>query len=185
MYRFFIFCLILLNVNMVFAAPYNRIKYAPANQFNTYRHPQHYHNRPQISLEDLSALEKYATNRSYTRDNPLVRVERLENLVFGAVQYGDIVSRYNNVKSAILSKPSNYTTAKRSFWGDLTSYIVGQPTGVTPSINNYSNSYIPSDINGNNYGRQRYEQFSNGMFGSGYSLQNNNFGNGSSIRILD
>ena len=155
--------------------PNTRINKHYRNQYNYY---------PYISDSDLSALEQYALKKNYGKEPPLRRLERLENMAFGAVQYGDIESRYKNVETAILSRPSANRNINRKNWlGNLSNYFAGQATGLTPSITipNYTNDFYAY---GPDYGTRRYEQFSNGIFGSGYNLMNQNFGNGSSIRIL-
>lgn len=169
---------------------YNR---RPVSRYINNRYPQRYYPNRQyrpygvnrIPISNLNALERYALNKNYTRENDIQRLERLESLAFGAIQSGDLNSRYQNVESAILSRPQN--NYKRSVFGNIANYFAGQPTGYTPSIlPNYTpfggySSYVPSP----GYSTQRFDEFSNGIFGSGYSMLNQNFGNGSSVRILD
>ena len=86
-------------------------------------------------FSDIQALEKYALNRTYSRDNNLARLQRLEMQAFGAVQQGDPYERYENVRSALLSRPKqNYKT---SVLKNLSNYFSGQLTGYTPSFDNY------------------------------------------------
>jgi hypothetical protein len=137
---------------------------------------------------DLAALEKYSMNKVYSRENPLKRLERLENLAFGSVQSGDIESRYKNVETAVLSRPTN--NIKRTALGTLTNYFRGQTTGYTPTIYDNFGKFMPAYDNfiqnsSNSYGNTRINQYSNGIFGGGYSIHNNNTGSGGSIRILD
>ena len=47
-----------------------------------------------------SALEQYTLNRNFTRESDLERLQRLEMQAFGAVQQGDINTRYDNVRNA-------------------------------------------------------------------------------------
>ena len=157
----------------VFSEAKQIITHQPIRNYPYYNNYNYY--SPQFSNNDLSALEKYAMNKSYPRENPEYRLERLENLVFGSTQYGDINSRYKNIETAILSRP-NYTNTKTSLLRNMANYFAGQATGYTPPI---TNSYYPS-----NYGNQRYNQYSNGLFGGGYSINNSSLGSGSSIRIL-
>ena len=142
-----------------------------------------------LSPKNLNALERYALNKAYTRESNLRRLERLENLAFGAIQNGDLVSRYNNVESAILSRPR--VNAKQSIINSLASYFNGTPTGFTPNIMPYSNmgnlggfSTYPS-MYSPKYTNTKFEQYSNGMFGGGWGVSDGNFGTGSSVRILD
>ena len=153
--------------------------------------PQCHHYNPYLSKEDLYALEKYALNKTYRRENDLQRLERLENLAFGASQSGDILSRYKNVENAILSRPKFET--KKSLVNNIANYFTGQPTGFTPNLiqtptyNNFggfsSNPYLLTP--GSNYGNYNYEQYSNGIFGGGWGISGQNFGTGSSVKILD
>lgn len=149
----------------------------------------HYHNHnPYLSGTDLTALEKYALNKTYRRENDLQRLERLENLAFGATQVGDITSRYKNVENAILSRPQYGT--KQSVWSNIANYFAGQATGYTPNITQYnnlggftSNPYAFTPVPG--YNNNNFEQYSNGIFGGGWGMSGSNYGTGSSIRILD
>lgn len=144
-----------------------------------------------ISPNDLNALEKYALNKTYNRENNLHRLERLENLAFGATQYGDLDSRYRNVENAILSRPK-YNT-KNSLLRNFTNYLSGQTTGFTPNLSSYPNYNNLGGFNSNpylftpspRYNNSSYEQYSNGIFGGGWGISGNDFGTGSSIRILD
>lgn len=158
-------------------------------------YPQHCPNchnyNPYLSKNDLNALEKYALNKTYRRENDLQRLERLENLAFGSTQYGDLHSRYKNVENAILSRPQ-YNT-KHSVLNNIANYFSGQTTGFTPGLMTYptynnlggfsSNPYLftPSP----RYNNNTYEQYSNGIFGGGWGVSGNDFGTGSSVRILD
>ena len=137
------------------------------------------------SLSDLGALEKYTLNRNYSRESDLQRLERLEMQAFGAIQSGDINSRYDNVRSAILSRPKqNYKT---SFWRNIGNYFGGQMTGFTPSLDNdpfFSSSSFASTPFPTTYGNSNITQFS-GPFGSGYRLNNYGTGSGCGVKILD
>lgn len=154
-----------------------------------HRHyPQHHNIEPYFSGNDLSALEKYALNKTYRRESGHQRLERLEELAFGSTQNGSLYSRYKNVENAILSRPKY--TQKRSIISNLANYFAGQTTGFTPSIMPYnnlggfsSNPYAFTQAPG--YDNHRFEQYSNGIFGGGWGMSGSNFGNGSSIRILD
>ena len=149
-----------------------------------------------ISNRDLGTLDKHALNKTYRRDSNLTRLERLENLAFGATQAGDLQHRYRNVENAILSRPPYRT--KNSMLGTLANYFLGQTTGFTPAIN--ENNFmpamnLPAGLGPTNYGgnfypapginNQRFEHYSNGLFGGGWGMSNGSFGNGSSIRMLD
>ena len=169
-----------------------------ASGFTKNKHPvyKHRHHCPScmtsdyyLSRNDLNALENYALNRTYTRENSLRRLERLENLTFGAIQEGDLISRYNNVESAILSRPRANT--KQSIINNIANYLTGVPTGFTPNIMPYSSMDNFGGLSTNpsmyspKYTNTKFEQYSNGIFGGGWGMSNGNFGTGSSVRILD
>ena len=178
MRKYFVTIVLLLSINTAFSAIYTPNYHYPNRPFNQYRYYQ-----PLISNTDLSALEKYLTNRTFNRESQIRRIERLENLAFGATQYGDIETRFKNVEQAILSRPSN--NVKRSTIGNIANYFLGQSTGYTPPvINNSTDSYSQIYYPSQEYTNSRYDTFSNGLFGNGYKLYNQSFGNGSSIRIL-
>ncbi|MBE7711321.1 MAG: hypothetical protein E7Z92_04185 [Cyanobacteria bacterium SIG31] len=156
----------------------------------------HYPQGNYLSHGNLNALEKYALNKTYRRESDLARLERLENLAFGAVQNGDITSRFMDVENAILSRPKYKT--KNSILGNIANYFSGTPTGYTPAIgNSFYNSTmgLPAGLGFSNFGgnfypapgymNQNFEQYSNGPFGGGWGMSNHNYGTGSSVRILD
>ncbi len=175
------------------------------NNYNRLHNPRYYNSYPQrrffnnrgyyttSSLSDLSALEKYTLNKSYSRDSDLARLERLEMEAFGAIQNGDINRRYDNVRSAILSRPKqNYKT---SFWRNIGNYFGGQMTGFTPSFTPsftssfdndpfFSNSSFGSTPYPTTYGNNSVSQYST-PFGSGYRLNNYGAGSGCGVKILD
>ena len=99
--------------------------------------------------------------------------------------------------------PMNYHPQKNiqkySLMRKISNYFHGQPTGFTPSITpdlsqNLSpmmlpgltpyggfNSYYPTGSFGNN----NFEQYSNGIFGGGWGINENNFTSGTGVTILD
>jgi hypothetical protein len=155
----------------------------------------HYPQGNYLSHGNLNALEKYALNKTFRKESDLARLERLENLAFGATQIGDLASRYANVEQAILSRPKYKT--KNSLLGNLANYFTGSPTGYTPSLDNFYNSTmgLPPGLGFTNFGgdyfptpgflNQNFEQYSNGLFSRGWGMSNHNYGTGSSVRILD
>ena len=187
MYKFLVCCLLLFTVSCANGAERLVIKQNPYINNPYYRHDNYYQN--EVLPRDLSALEKYSMNRTYYRENPIKRLERLEDLAFGSVQSGDIESRYKNVETAILARPK-YNT-KRTPLGTLTNFFNGQPTGITPSIyDSFGTNFMPAydrfiHTMPNDYGNTRVNQYTNGIFGNGYNIYRSNTGNGGSIRILD
>lgn len=166
----------------------------PINRRNNVRarrapHYHHNHHHTPYLASDINALEKYALNRTYNRENELQRLERLENLAFGTSQYGDIYSRFKNVEDAILSRPKY--TSKPSVVKSIANFLGGQTTGFTPSITPYQQYSNLGGFSSNpynfspSYSNNSFEQYSNGIFGGGWGFRGNDFGNSSSIKILD
>jgi hypothetical protein len=125
---------------------------------------------------DINDLERYALNRNFTRDSDRTRLERLEMQAFGAVQQGDITTRYDNVREAILTRPKqNYKT---SILRSISDYFNGQVTGFTPPIssNDYSDVYPYGKSSTTNYVTP---------FGKGYSTNNYGIGSSTGVHILD
>lgn len=183
---FVLFFVFLFFISAAGAAERKIIRQNPYINNPYYRHPDYF--IEEVLPDNLTALEKYSMNRSYRREHPLRRLERLESLAFGSVQSGDIALRYKNLENAILSRPAPYT--KRTALGTLANYFAGQATGLTPSLfTNFGNGYSYDNFGYNPYingsSTRRIEQYSNGIFGSGYRVMNNSLGNGSSVRILD
>ena len=188
MRKFLASCFLLMTISCVFGAERRVIMQNPYINNPYYRHVDYY--QSEVLPRDLSALEKYAMNRTYFRENPIKRLERLEDLAFGSIQNGDIESRYKNVEAAILARPK-YNT-RRTPLGTLTNFFNGQPTGITPSVyDSFGSNFMPAydrfmhGMPSNDYGNMRINQYSNGIFGNGYNVYRSNTGNGSSIRILD
>ena len=169
----------------------NRRPYYRPNNFynNAYNQRRFFHPR-RSSFSDLSALEQYTLNRNFTRESDLERLQRLEMQAFGAVQQGDINTRYDNVRNAILSRPkNNYRT---SLIRNIVNFFGGQLTGFTPSFNSSfdddpffsSNSSFTTTQFPSTFGSTSTTGYSS-PFGKGYRV--NNFGTGSStgVHILD
>lgn len=179
MLRLFVCFLLLINITPVFAAA------KTIRTINPYYYNPGYYNQTYIPADSLNALERYAMNRNYARESDLQRLERLENLAFGAVQNGDLNYRYSQVENAILSRPK-YNSYKNTFRNALGNYIAGRATGITPSIvvpnmmSGYNNSYYSPQ-----YTNSNMMQYSTSPFGTrGYRVLNQNYGSGSGVRIL-
>lgn len=158
-----------------------------------YKNP--YLNQPYKKINNFKKLEKYAMNKTFSRESDLSRLERLEELAFGTIQSGDFSTRYNNVENAIYSRPPYKTNT--SVLETIGSFLTGQATGMTPNItaqelNGFNNF---STFSGNHfspvlrpypfYSNNMVESYSNGLFNRGFSTFGNDYGTGSSIRILD
>ena len=206
MFRGFFCLIILLSMTPVFANSnfnsklkmnnsQNIISTYPTSQRQNRLYPPNcprcHYNNPYLSQNDLYALEKYALNKTYRRESDLQRLERLENLAFGAIQNGDIYNRYKNVENAILSRPKYGT--KTSLLNNLANYFSGQTTGFTPSLIPYPGYNSLGGFSSNPYGlgpstgfsNNNIEHYSNGIFGGGWGMSGHDHGVGSSIRILD
>lgn len=186
MYRILTLFLLLTISMPVFSAtrkvvtqtPYYNPYYAPQAYYGGDYIPRRSFRRNSSAFYDINDLERYAMNKNFTRDSDRVRLERLETLAFGAVQEGDIYTRYDNVRNAILSRPKqNYKT---SVLRSINDYFNGQMTGFTPSLSQ-------SDSYGNNSG------FFGKSYSSGYStpwshgFRTSNYGtnSGTGVHLID
>ena len=186
MYRFIIFLILSALTMPVYAErtvvtqrPYYNPYYAPQAYYGgDYIQQRKFMSKNRSAFYDINDLEKYAMNKTFTKESDRTRLERLETLAFGAVQEGDIYTRYDNVRNTILSRPKqNYKT---SFLQGLSNYFNGQLTGFTPNVNSNYNPYSSSS----DFERKSYTQYSS-PWGSGYRSNYYGMGSGSSVRILD
>ena len=72
-------------------------------------HSHNYYHQP-IKINNLKRLEKHVFDRTFNNEDDITRLERLENLAFGAIQDGDLSTRYHNIESAIYSRPKYKTS---------------------------------------------------------------------------
>ena len=160
-------------------SPYNNPYYAPQAYYGGDYIPQRKFQRQNRSVfYDINDLEKYALNKTFTKDSDLTRLERLESVAFGAVQEGDIYARYDNVRNAILSRPKQ--NCKTTFLRGLSNYLNGQLTGFTPQVySNYNPYSSPSDFE-----RKSYTQYSS-PWGNSYRSDYYGMDSGSGVHILD
>lgn len=164
------------------------------NQHCPHCHSNNFYHRP-IKINNLKKLERYAMNQTFANEDDITRLERLENLAFGAIQNGNFNNRYANVESAILSRPKYKT--KNTILNTLSNIITGQATGFTPNIttnelNGHDNFapfggdyFSPTIRPYPSYNNNMVEQYSNGIFSGGWTNLGNDYGTGSSIRMLD
>ena len=126
---------------------------------------------PNISRNDLTKIEAKVFNQTYPQNSPERRIERLEQQLLGAVQSGDLNTRYENIKTASKCHNSNnYSAADlqaqgtRGVWQGLTQAMGGSMfgggmmTGFTPPIAPFNNNYS-SGYGNNNY--NNYNAYSN------------------------
>lgn len=189
MYRAFLLLFLLIAAAPVFATrtvvtktPVYNQYYVPQAYYGGDYFPNHNYRKEKrtSAFYDINDLERYALNKNFTKDSDRARLERLENLAFGAVQQGDIYTRYDNVRNAILCRPKqNYKT---SVLKNLSNYFSGQMTGFTPPIapQNVPTAYpYPSG-----YTKDFSGEYST-PFGKGFHTSNYGIGSGSGVRILD
>ena len=173
MYRYFISLILLMSLSPAFASrtivtqtPYNNYYYTPQAYYGGDYVPMRRFAKRTSIFSDINDLERYALNRNFTKDSDCTRLERLEMQAFGAVQQGDMLARYDNVRNAILTRPQqNY---KKNLFRSISDYFGGQLTGFTPPITD-------------NYYGKSYDSSYSSPWGSGYRV--NNYGHGSGLGI--
>lgn len=153
---------------------------------------RHY-NRP-IPKSSLKKLEKHVWGKHFSNETEQSRLERLEEIAFGAVQSGDLSRRYKNVESVLLSRPKYKT--RDNIISTLGNIVFGQPTGFTPNITTqelsgydqfapFGGDYFAPGYRGlSSYGNNMIEHYSNGLFRGGWGSFHNNVGSGSGVTIL-
>ena len=159
------------------------------NQINKY---------PNISRSELSNIESKILRHSYPQNNAELRIERLEQQIFGAVQSGDIEARFETLKTAATSYNKNSTYENQTTprgWKGIASALGnsmlggtmcgGSMTGFTPQID-------PFFDNNNNWGNSNNNNYpsGSGMYrgyrsNHGYMDNYQNFSSGSGVTILD
>lgn len=161
------------------------------NQLNKY---------PNISKNVLSRIETKVLNQNFPQNNPETRIERLEQRIFGAVQSGDIDSRYEALVTAAKNynaNPLNNYNANPvmgSGWKGIlssmgNSMLGGTMTGFTPPINPYGNNYGYNDpyasLGSGGSGVYRGYRTNNGLGRYSYHDDFSNYGSGTGVTILD
>ena len=156
------------------------------NRFNNFNNRRYYTPGFTTSFSDIGALENYTLNRNYKNESDLERLERLEMQAFGAIQSGDINQRYDNVRSAILSRPQPDRT-RNSLFRTIGNFFGGQLTGATPSFDNdpfFADSFFNQNPYPSTFGNQTAETFSR-PFGGGSRIQNYGTGSNCGVQLLD
>lgn len=170
------------------------------NQLNKY---------PNISRNNLSKIEAKIFGQSFPQNSTDKRVERLEQQMFGAIQGGEMQTRYKNLMMA--SKNFNADKVISSYYpvpmgvpklknvlGNF-SNMGGNMTGYTPPIDpntDYDSEFTSNNnLGGNNpfagfgpgCGNGIYRGYgtNNGPYGYSYGESFNNFGTGTGVHILD
>lgn len=166
------------------------------NQLNRY---------PNISRNALTKIEAKVLNQSFPQNSTERRIERLEQKIFGAVQSGDIDSRYE----ALLTAAKNYnanpvnpyyptpvaTNGWKGILGNLgNSLMGGSMTGFTPPIDPYNNFGNNTGTNpyaglgglgGGGSGIYRDYGTNNGLGGYSHHSSYSGYGSGTGVTILD
>lgn len=175
---------------------YNRYYRYPQSRYaNRYNNPLYYNRFNNMSyytpgyttsFADLSALEKYVFNKNYSRESDLARLERLEMQAFGAIQNGDINTRYDNVRNAILARPQP-TRTKKSLLRTIGNFFSGQMTGFTPSFDTdpfFADSLFNQNPYPSTYGTQSASTYKR-PFGGGSRIQNYGTGSTCGVQLID
>ena len=143
-------------------------------------------------FKKLSRYERDFFDRTYGNESVESRLSRLEEYTMGAVQSGDLNTRFDNFQRYVASHnyDKTYTTfspycgtpvASGSGWrglaGSLGNFfsgmMTGTPTGMTPPL---SSPYI------NNYG----PDYQRGFYSNrGWNDHNTYYGSGTGVHVLD
>jgi len=166
------------------------------NQINKY---------PNISQSVLSRIESKVFNQNFPQNSAKRRIERLEEKMFGAIQSGDLDSRYDTLKVAAKNynnfnkeayNPNVYNPAPiQRGWKGLGGMLGGGTmTGFTPPITPFYNNYgYNSSTYDTGYGYNPYTGIGiggNGIYrgtrtNTGYSDNFQDFSSGAGVTILD
>jgi hypothetical protein len=155
------------------------------NQFRKY---------PNISKNTLSRIESRIFNQDFRQNTPQRRIERLENKLFGAIQSGDMDTRYNALILAAKNynyNNSNYMNPTSGFdWKNIAGNIGntllgGGMTGFTPPITPYYNNSNNSYENIYNSYPSGYGAYQGYRSNSGYYSNFKDYSTGTGVTILD
>lgn len=139
-----------------------------------------------IYNNDLCMVEKYLFKKTFTKENNLSRISRIEYELFNRTyQSMSFSNRMNNILTNYQNKYTdnnyytyqhhNYYRPNNNLKNRIINNIVGQPTGYTPPLNSpYVNQFGPS--------------YSRGFYGSngwGYHNSYHPTVSGMGIHILD
>lgn len=182
----------------------------PANPVETYNYTDSYVTPPNsytyqtqniyqnIPAKALSRLEAQMFNQNFNTYSPQNRIERLEQKLFGAVQTGDLNTRYRALQMAARNyRQTNMPTqiaqntgsggVWRNILGGLTTNMGGVMTGFTPPMGPY---YDPYSCNGgynnfNTFNPNPYGMYRGYRSNTGYYDGYRNFNTGAGVHILD
>jgi len=161
-----------------------------------------------FSNKDLTSMEKQIFGRSFPRENPEIRIKRLETNLLGAVQSGNLDNRFQTLLTAAYHYNENtampaFSTQQTGGFGNSIKKVFntitnsGYMTGYTPPISPYGYNYpygFPQQNtyynNWNNTWNNPWSNYGNGFDRTyrnnyGYSNFHRNIGSGCGISILD
>lgn len=147
-----------------------------------------------LIIASITPAFAYYTNTNGFKSN--LRMNRPKTQI---VDYTTTRPYYRPPRHPHTYYPPQNIRQKRSLMRRISNYFQGHPTGFTPQIDTTTlsqdltpmvipgltpyggmNTYYPSGgFNNNNF-----EQYSNGIFGGGWGIHNENFSSGSGVTIL-
>lgn len=206
--------------------PYNGVYYNYPRGFYNYRYnnyPKNFYNyqKPVIykrsikrscsedellvanQFSGLKSIEKQVFGQSYEFDNLRIRIERLEQKIFGTIQNGSLEDRFLVLKSAVKNykafdpygqKKYNaydsyqapiFSGASGAGWkntllGNFKNQFIGGPTGFTPAMDPAYMDYFEAEREMMKSGQSSSYRTRNGYYNS-----NVNRGVGTGVTILD
>lgn len=153
---------------------------------------------PNISKNTLSKMEMKIFGRNFNGEPQETRIKRLEQQMLGAVQSGNITTRYETLKTLAGNYNSNQYSPNyysnslsgtqggwKGILGSLGGMLLGGNgvmTGFTPSIDSYYTAPYNSYISPGNPGWGYYNGY---RTNSGYYDRFNNYGSQTRVTVLD
>lgn len=153
----------------------------------------------------LDRIEKQLLNQSFDGDTPQIRIERLEQKLFGAVQSGQLEERFFVLKSAAKNykafnpqmqncygeynnpnyRPPIFTGTmgsnwRNTLWGNFRNQFAGVPTGFTPAMDPAYMDWFEAERAMAGNGQSNYYQTR-----KGYEYSDVNRGASTGVTILD
>lgn len=166
---------------------YNQYNQRYINSYHSPHRRNYYTNGGNNSenFTDTSVSEGYALGRNYMANNNMVRLQRLERQIFGAVQQGDFDERFQRVREAVaIRQPQR---PKKTVMRKIGDYFAGQLTGFEPSLSDeylYDSNNPTLDYN-QGFGKSSLYSHGTSPWNQGYRVDGYGMGNSGSIRILD
>lgn len=161
-----------------------------------------------VTNSGLGQLERRLFFQKYENETYDMRIQRLENKLFGATQQGTLDDRYLTLKNAIKNYKtydpynshqyysynknyqSNYQrplftgTAGSNWrdmvWGNFRNQFIGTPTGMTPAMDPAYMDWFEADRYSAGSGEHRYNRTNHG-----YRYNSTDTGSGAGVTLLD